>query len=618
MQSVTDHNLLFGVLALQAGLLDALQFADACSAWATRVNTALADLLVERGWLTTDDRAEVDRLLERKLRKLGSSPAAGGVTPRPPGSSPVGLGTAGTTTTSPLPGGATLPYITSLPVKGYERKNLHATGGMGQIWHAHDPNLERAVAIKELRPDLVEDRQTRERFLREARIMGQLAHPGIVPIHLLGQDEQGTPYYVMKFIYGRTLEEAITAYHQRPSPPAFRDLLRHFGDVCQTIAFAHSRGVIHRDLKPRNIMLGDFGETLVLDWGLAKHLEPGDGRTPVPTSPGSDHGLTQAGQILGTPAYLSPEQATGQAASPISDIYALGVILYEILVGTSPFQGTDTLEILLQVRKGQVTPPSQQRSDIPRGLEEICLKAMACRPSDRYQTAVDLARAVEDWLADELVRSEAALRESEAQVRLLLESTAEAIYGVDLSGNCTFCNPACARLLGLKNPDELLGQHVHRVSHHTRPDGTPYPVEECRIYQAFREGHGTHVKDEVFWRADGTSFPVEYWSYPIRRDGQIIGSVVTFMDITEQLSHERTLVQAQQTAEQACEAARDRLEDWQRQMRGSLDELTTMTGKLLATALSAEQRSYLDKVLMAARALTELMGAEAVPPRDAP
>ena len=130
-------------------------------------------------------------------------------------------------------------------------------------------------------------------------------------------------------------------------------------------------------------------------------------------------------------------------------------------------------------------------------------------------------------------RVEAALRASEAQMRLLLNSTGEAIYSVDLHGNCTFCNRACLQLLGYDDEHDLLGHNMHALMHHTRSDGTPYPVEECRIYQAFREGKGTHLEDEVLWRKDGTSLPAEYWSYPIRQDDELLGSVVTFVDISE-------------------------------------------------------------------------------------
>jgi PAS domain S-box-containing protein len=591
----SDHNLLFGVLALQAGLLDPLQLADACSAWATRLDGTLADLLVQRNWLTLEDRAEVDRLLERKLRKQGSRLAADrAAETQSQGAAP---GTAG----------MTMPYLTVLPPRQYDRKSLHATGGMGQIWRAHDPYLDREIAMKVLRPDRVEDHQLRERFLQEARIMGQLSHPGIPPVHVLSEDERGTPYYVMKFIDGRTLEEAIADYHQQPTPLAFRDLLRHFGDVCQTIAYAHSRGIIHRDLKPRNVMIGDFGETFVLDWGLAKRLEP-TGATPPPGGRDSDQGLTQVGQILGTPAYIPPEQLAGHPAGPPTDLYALGVILYEILAGQPPHQGNSTLEVLLQASKGQITPPSQLRAGVPRGLEQICSKATAFRPGDRYHTATELTRAVEDWLSDELVRSEAALRESEAQIRILLESTAEAIYGADLTGNCIFSNPACARMLGYPDSRDLLGLHMHRLMHHHRADGTEYPVEECRIYQAFREGRGTHVTDEVYWRADGTPFPVEYWSYPVRRDGQVVGCVVSFLDITERINRERELLLAREAADQASRAASEALGDVQRQLRASLDEVAAITAALQDTALSSQQRGHLDRLRTA---LQPLLGVAA-------
>jgi PAS domain S-box-containing protein len=129
--------------------------------------------------------------------------------------------------------------------------------------------------------------------------------------------------------------------------------------------------------------------------------------------------------------------------------------------------------------------------------------------------------------------AEESLRKHEEHIRLLLDSTAEAIYGIDTDGNCTFSNRACARLLKYDSADDLLGKHMHTLSHHTKPDGTPYPDEECRIYQAFRHGEGTHVDDECFWRSDGTSFPAEYYSYPIKRGDTLIGSVVTFLDITE-------------------------------------------------------------------------------------
>jgi PAS domain S-box-containing protein len=134
---------------------------------------------------------------------------------------------------------------------------------------------------------------------------------------------------------------------------------------------------------------------------------------------------------------------------------------------------------------------------------------------------------------------------SDELVRLLLTSTGEGIYGVDLDGNCTFANPACAKLLGYEHVDQLLGQHMHDLVHHTRPNGEPYPVEECRIYQAYHEHQGTHVDDEVMFCADGFSFPAEYWSYPVERDGELVGCVVTFVDISERRRVEEELRQTE-------------------------------------------------------------------------
>jgi PAS domain S-box-containing protein len=152
------------------------------------------------------------------------------------------------------------------------------------------------------------------------------------------------------------------------------------------------------------------------------------------------------------------------------------------------------------------------------------------------QTFDSLAAGISQFI--ERKRIETALHESEERVRLLLDSTAEAIYGIDLDGNCTFANRACLRMLGNVNPEELLGKNMHDVMHHSHKDGHPHTVSECRILQAFRRGEGTHVDDEVFWRADGTSFPAEYWSYPVWKNGEVVAAVVTFLDISERVKAE--------------------------------------------------------------------------------
>ncbi len=284
----------------------------------------------------------------------------------------------------------------------YRVGDRHDRGGLGVVFVAHQEELDRKVALKRIRPDKLRD-ASRRRFLREAAITARLQHPGIVPIYGLGQDDGG-PFYTMPFIEGRTLQQAIAAFHGdervRGDPGrralGLRGLLQPFVTICQTMAYAHDRGVVHRDLKPSNLMLGPYGEALVMDWGLARRFgddggESGDGPSPDPSS----EEVTATGEILGTPLYMSPEQARGEPAGPASDLFSLGLILYAILTGGSPFEGAS--------RRAAIVPPRRRDPRLPRALEAVCLKAMATRPEDRYASARDLADDLTRWLADEPV-----------------------------------------------------------------------------------------------------------------------------------------------------------------------------------------------------------------------
>lgn len=296
----------------------------------------------------------------------------------------------------------------------------HAEGGLGRVHLARDEQLRRTVALKEIRPERADDPRVRQRFLNEAEITGQLEHPGIVPIYALESDGSRPPVYAMRFIQGRTLGEAIKAHHRGPTALGLRELLQRFISVCQTVAYAHSKGVIHRDLKPDNVMLGDYGETLVVDWGLAKRLGDRDDsfdETPTaanvppgqllqtvldPTTidpAGGARQLTAAGTVMGTPAYMAPEQARGELLSPAADVYALGAMLFTLLTGKVPHQGTSTIEVLRKVAEGK--PP--EVTGLPRALKAIYSKAMARDPRERYASAAELALDVDCWLADERV-----------------------------------------------------------------------------------------------------------------------------------------------------------------------------------------------------------------------
>ena len=204
---------------------------------------------------------------------------------------------------------------------------------------------------------------------------------------------------------------------------AFRRLLRSLIDACNAVAYAHSRGVIHRDLKPENIMLGRFGETLVVDWGLAKRLVDPDGLRIATSSPASgpvDASMTQPGSLIGTPRYMSPEQAAGSLdeLAPASDVYSLGAILYCILVGDDPFPDGDVADVLARVARGIFPAPRRLRRSIDAALEGICLKAMAIDPSDRYATALELANELETWLADVRYRGEHAIALNQVKATL--------------------------------------------------------------------------------------------------------------------------------------------------------------------------------------------------------
>jgi serine/threonine-protein kinase len=421
----TDRNLLFGVLALQADLIDQRQFAEACTAWSAGKDTPLADLLVARGWLTPADRADVEKFLDRKLKKHGGDAHAGlaEVTTDPVRHSLAGIADsevrqslAGLTTP---PQGHVLLGTTDYVPEARERytlSRLHATGGIGRVWLARDARLGRDVALKELRPERAGQPTLWARFLREAQVTGQLEHPGIVPVYEVGRrpDDQA-PFYTMRFVRGRTLAEAARACQVRRArgeavPLELRDLLTAFIGVCQAVAYAHSRGVLHRDLKPQNVVLGDYGEVIVLDWGLAKVLGEADGdatasRAPVALAGEGARDETVAGQVLGTPAYMAPEQAEGRLdlLDARTDVYGLGAVLYEVLAGRPPFDGSDTPAVLRHVVHDAPAPPRAVIEGMPRALEAVCLKALAKKPEQRYATALELAGDVKRFLADEPV-----------------------------------------------------------------------------------------------------------------------------------------------------------------------------------------------------------------------
>lgn len=304
------------------------------------------------------------------------------------------------------------------------RLEFHAKGGLGTVYVGEDQNLNRQVAVKFIHRNLAQDRESCERFQLEAEVTGRLEHPGVIPMYGVGKDDNGRPFYAMRFIDGHTFDEAIRRYYgadvrgEDPQSVEFRRLLQSFVSICETIAYAHNRGIVHRDIKPDNVLLGRYGETILVDWGLAvpvirdERFRLSGEQTLMPRNA---NGPANSSRGAGTPAYMSPEQASELAPTPASDIYSLGATLFKVLTGRPPVSGDSLREIKTKVIEGRLPRPSEIRKGVPGALEAICRKAMSTSPNDRYATALDLARDVERFLADEPIEI---YRESFAQVLL--------------------------------------------------------------------------------------------------------------------------------------------------------------------------------------------------------
>ncbi len=292
-------------------------------------------------------------------------------------------------------------------------------GGMGEVFAAHDKMLDRTVALKRLRPERARDGHFIARFENEARVLGRLEHPGIVPLYEAGFDVEGKPFYTMRRVQGVTLNDVLNRLAeenpewlaQHPLPA----LLTVFQKICDAIAFAHSRGVIHRDLKPENIMLGAFGEALVMDWGLARCAGAQEGSTGAEAAEDAagSPALTLDGAVMGTPSFMAPEQADGRITEQDerTDIFALGGILYAILALRAPVNAESVEEVLRKTRSGEIVPPGDLGNErggsasaksfahcpggrIPPPLSAVAMKALALRREDRYQSIAELQRDV--------------------------------------------------------------------------------------------------------------------------------------------------------------------------------------------------------------------------------
>jgi serine/threonine protein kinase/WD40 repeat protein len=433
-----DRNLLFGILALQMDFISRDALIASMNAWVLDKDKPLGQILVEQRALAPKRLALLEALVEEHLNEHGRDPERSLAAVGPAGIARAQLDKiadldvraslarvfAGAKANAEPSAEGTVVYR---PAKSSDGRFVivrpHAKGGLGEVFVALDEELNREVALKAISASRAQDAVSRARFVQEAEITGRLEHPGIVPVYSYGEHQDGRPYYAMRFIRGETLKQAIQRFHNtKPAEDgshtlALRKLLGAFLTVCQAIHYAHSRGILHRDLKPDNIMLGKFGETLVVDWGLAKPIDQREsaadlterslGETPLRPVSGSGSVETQAGSAIGTPGYMSPEQAAGRhdLIGPAIDVYGLGATLYCLLTGTAPFAGDDVPEVLERVRKGDFRPPRTVNTRVAPPLEAICLKAMALAPKERYASAQDLAEDLEHWLADEPVKA---------------------------------------------------------------------------------------------------------------------------------------------------------------------------------------------------------------------
>jgi eukaryotic-like serine/threonine-protein kinase len=429
--AAAERHLLFGLIALQVGLIDQANLVAAFQAWARDKRQSLADHLAAQGALDAADRLAVEAMVARHLTKRAND-VEKSLASIPVGrSTREGLASIGEpaieASLTHIGSGArrddheadrTASYAVGTAMGDGLRFRIlrpHAQGGLGAVFVALDGELNREVALKQILEKHADDPVSRGRFLLEAEITGGLEHPGVVPVYGLGTYSDGRPYYAMRLIEGETLKEAIDRFHAGKSKTGgtgprlleLRKLLRRFTDVCNAMEYAHSRGVLHRDIKPRNIIVGRHGETLVVDWGLAKATGKSDPstaeRTLLPSS-ASGSSETLPGSALGTPAYMSPEQAEGrlERLGPRSDVYSLGATLYCLLTGQPPFAG-DVADVIRAVQRGEFTRPRQLDSSIDPALETICLTAMAQRSEDRYSSCRALADDLDRWMADEPV-----------------------------------------------------------------------------------------------------------------------------------------------------------------------------------------------------------------------
>jgi serine/threonine protein kinase len=314
----------------------------------------------------------------------------------------------------------------------YEVGHEIARGGMGRIFEAWDRRHHRSVAIKML---LRNEDAAAARFLREIRVASRLEHPTIVPLYEAGIWTNGEPFMAMRLIQGRPLGEVVDA------AKTLRDriaLLPHVIELTEALAYAHEQHVVHRDLKPSNVLVGGFGETVVIDWGLAKELDSPEGGGEGASAGNADPNLTATGRAVGTPCYMPPEQARGEPVDARADVYALGALLYHVLSGVPPFQGASPEAVLAKVLAGPPRPLTELVTQVPPELLTIVDKAMARAPEQRYPSAASMAHDLRSYANGQLVSAHrysigTLVRRWVANHRVVVATAIAAVLGVGVT-----------------------------------------------------------------------------------------------------------------------------------------------------------------------------------------
>jgi len=429
----SDTNLLFGILAMKMNFIREEDLLEAMGIWFLDRQKTLGEILTQRQAISPKDCDLLDSMVRESQARQGQLATPNGqdrpqapAKPREligaPGAADCDLAQLTTEAGQSRDSESTVDWSDPQHRNGNERYILvrpHAKGGIGKVSVALDVQLNREVALKELLEEHLDKQDSRVRFLVEAEVTARLEHPGIVPVYGIGLNPAGEPFYVMRFIKGESFKDAVQQFHKGrggrgvrsgQSSLPFQQLLRRFIDVCYTIDYAHSRGVIHRHLKPSNVIVGKYGETLVVDWGLAKCVGKNEKRVlecEATIRPSSHSGSTDtvAGFAVGTPAFMSPEQAEGETSHVgfASDVYGLGATLYYLLTGQNPITDREVTTALRHARRGDFLRPLEVNPEIPIPLEAICLKAMAYRADDRFDSPQTLAHDLELWLAGEPV-----------------------------------------------------------------------------------------------------------------------------------------------------------------------------------------------------------------------